>query len=278
MRLSRSNWVAMQVYTNRKRAQTKAVNQARKEQEAAANADQHEPGQPQAGDSPPVASGGPSHAAPLTVAFAGQPPEGLSSLSPDAGASQPAFGRQQPSQQQYGATLPPPVGSSLYPAQHQHSNDAAAYMQMAPQTTAAYMAQPLQSGTLPQPAFYGAVPQAAAYGTTVQSLPHGSPLPGVSYQAQPQQYAQQTPQQQQQQQQQPQVLNVRPLPGQSMADAAMAAIQAQQVRRPMTDLAHQSHQQGKLLAFVLIKGTRNRCTALELLSTRHQFAGHVTTS
>lgn len=282
----RSSTVTMQVYTNRKRAQTKAVNQARKEQEAAASADQHEPGQPHAGESPHVTSGGPSHAGPLPMAFAGQPPEGPSSLSPDAGASQPAFEHQQQPQQQYGAMLPPPAESAQYPAQHQHSNDATAYMQMAPQGTAAYappqpqsaafpvpMAQPSQSAMLPQPAFYGAVPQAAYGGMAAQSVSQESPLSGVPYQAQPPQYAQQTvPQHQHQQQQQPHVLNLRPLPGQSMADAAMAAIQVQQVRHAMTTGVDHQPSQLKQTAgcSLLFEHTRFPSTGFKLLWTRHR--------
>ena len=225
----------MQVYTNRKRAQTKAVNQARKEQEAAVNDGPQEPGQPQASDGPMAITAGAPSAALSPLASGQQQSQGASGFNPDAGGSQPAWGQQQqPQQQQYGAMLHPPTGAALYPSQHHYSNDSAAYMQMAPQAVYAAPQQP-HSAAFPAPAAqplqsatYGTVPQAPPYGMAAQSMPYGSPLPSASYQTQPAQYAQQ---QQQQHQQQPQVLNLRPLPGQSMADAAMAAIQAQQVRR-----------------------------------------------
>ena len=263
----------VQVYTNRKRAQTKAVNQARKEQEAAANAGQQQPGQSPASDAPPATMASQPGAASSQMASAGQPPEGPSSLGADAGASQPGWGQQQP-QQHYGAMLPPPAGASLYPAQHQHSNDAAAYMQMAPQqATATYAvpqpqpaaypvpaSQPSRSATLPQPSAYGTVPQAVPYGMVPQGVPYGSPQPGVAYPLQPPQYAQQP--QQQHQQQQPQVLNLRPLPGQSMAEAAMAAIQAQQVWCAMTaGLVCRPFLIRKLMATISDENTRSLRTA-----------------
>ena len=223
------------MHTNRKRAQTKAVNQARKEQEAAAVAGQPESGQMPASDMPAFMTGAAPSATPSPLAYAGQLLDGAGSLSMDAHASQPAFGQQQP-QPHYGGAVLLPSGSVTYPAQQHHSNHTAPYMQMAPQTAAAYaaapphsgsfpmaVAQPSPSATVPHSAAYGMVPQAAPHSAAAQSVPYALPAPSTAQQMQPPQYAGSM------QQQQPQVLHLRPLPGQSMAEAAMAAVQAQQV-------------------------------------------------
>ena len=235
------------MYSNRKRAQTKAVNQARKEQEAAAAAGQPHSEQPPAGDATTATAAAVPSASSLPLASARELPEGASLLRMDTDASQPAFGQLQ-AQQQYGGTLLPPAGTLAYQTQHQYSNDASAYLPMTSQATAAHVMQQPHGATFAMPttqsAPYLMVPQSVAYGMVpVQNaavsnsmlyapVPHSTP----SQMHTPQYAAAPLTQHQQQQQQQSQVLNLRPLPGQSMAEAAMAAIQAQQVFLPEPSL------------------------------------------
>jgi hypothetical protein len=217
-----------QVHTNRKRAQTKAVNQARKEQEGAGGiTGQQDASQPPANADFAATSAAAAGASQPSMTFAEQLPMGAMASNARGAASH--FPASQP-QQQHGSVMLPPPGFVANTVQQEHSDSGAApaFLQVAAPVTAPYLVPLPHSAAfsvpLPQSAPHAMVPPAQPHPTLLYRAPTAQ---SVSFAMQSAPHLAHPPQQQQPQQ--PPVLNLQPAPGQSIAEATIAAIQAQQV-------------------------------------------------